>query len=552
MTISLTHSTVVAVPDDAVSPVGTNEWNAQHNLTLAANRMMGRLTSDGAAQELTPVQVTTFVASSSTGGTVNFLRADGTWAVPPTNLTLTVGTNPITGGASGNFLFDNAGVLGEQTPTQVTATLGVFSGTLKGLAPASGGGTTNFLRADGTWAAPPTSVTLGVGSSPITGGASASYLFDNGGTLGEQTPVQLTAALGLFTATLKGLTPASAGGTTNFLRADGSWAAPPPAGSGVQSLNGLTGTLSVVAGTGILVSAATGNITVSGVVFSPTLNGDVPASGGGTTNYLRADGTWNPPPLPVVVGAGQCRLKFQSATQIVLNRQDGSKLKINGALYDIPSAGVSANPTSCFLNGVASQALVAGTTYNVFAWMNGATMALDFSATAHVSDTTAGNDGVEVKSGDSTRSLVGKVYVFAGPAFNDAPTQRGVLSWFNRRQRVVQANAIGLSTSSTSWTQGNPQVFFLDWGDEEVWFEVSGNTYNTNIASCYTMITMDGTTNVLGYDSEVGMAAPNTSTAVAASGATRVSEGIHNFWTMVAVNGGTGFWNVVSTATFFG
>ncbi len=40
------------------------------------------------------------------------------------------------------------------TGTQATALLDVFSSTLKGLAPASGGGTTNFLRADGTWAAP--------------------------------------------------------------------------------------------------------------------------------------------------------------------------------------------------------------------------------------------------------------------------------------------------------------------------------------------------------------------------------------------------------------
>jgi len=40
------------------------------------------------------------------------------------------------------------------TPTQVTADLNLFSSSLQGLAPASGGGTTNFLRADGTWAAP--------------------------------------------------------------------------------------------------------------------------------------------------------------------------------------------------------------------------------------------------------------------------------------------------------------------------------------------------------------------------------------------------------------
>jgi hypothetical protein len=40
------------------------------------------------------------------------------------------------------------------TATQATALLDAFTSTTKGLAPASGGGTANFLRADGTWAAP--------------------------------------------------------------------------------------------------------------------------------------------------------------------------------------------------------------------------------------------------------------------------------------------------------------------------------------------------------------------------------------------------------------
>lgn len=40
------------------------------------------------------------------------------------------------------------------TGTQATTLLDTFTSTLKGLAPASGGGTSNFLRADGTWAAP--------------------------------------------------------------------------------------------------------------------------------------------------------------------------------------------------------------------------------------------------------------------------------------------------------------------------------------------------------------------------------------------------------------
>ena len=48
-----------------------------------------------------------------------------------------------------------AGDAEELTGTQATTLLDTFTNVLKGLAPASGGGTTNFLRADGTWAAPP-------------------------------------------------------------------------------------------------------------------------------------------------------------------------------------------------------------------------------------------------------------------------------------------------------------------------------------------------------------------------------------------------------------
>lgn len=47
-----------------------------------------------------------------------------------------------------------------------TAALNVFTSALKGLAPASGGGTTNFLRADGTWTAP-------AGGGDVVGPASA-------------------------------------------------------------------------------------------------------------------------------------------------------------------------------------------------------------------------------------------------------------------------------------------------------------------------------------------------------------------------------------------
>jgi hypothetical protein len=61
---------------------------------------------------------------------------------------------PLTVGAS-TFLGRKAtGNISAMSAAEATALLNAFSSTLKGLVPLSGGGTTNFLRADGTWAAP--------------------------------------------------------------------------------------------------------------------------------------------------------------------------------------------------------------------------------------------------------------------------------------------------------------------------------------------------------------------------------------------------------------
>lgn len=74
------------------------------------------------------------------GGTANgttFLRGDQQWAVPPaTDLTYTAATRLL------------------ESSTGADVTLPLMASGAAGLAPASGGGTTNYLRADGTWAAP--------------------------------------------------------------------------------------------------------------------------------------------------------------------------------------------------------------------------------------------------------------------------------------------------------------------------------------------------------------------------------------------------------------
>jgi hypothetical protein len=78
------------------------------------------------------------------------------------------------------------------------------------------------------------------------------------------TGTQVTAMLDAFTSGAKGLAPASGGGTANFLRADGTWAAPP--GSGAYTVYSPTTTTSVTETSGeviVLADATSGNLTVN-------------------------------------------------------------------------------------------------------------------------------------------------------------------------------------------------------------------------------------------------------------------------------------------------
>jgi len=151
---------------------------------------------------------------------------------------------------------------------------------------------------------------------------------------------------------------------------------------------------------------------------------------------------------------GQCRFDLVSSTSCALTPFGGDKIAINGNIETIPSTGVS----------LAVSGLTAGTNYYVYAYMNSGTMALEASTTGHATSTLAGNVGVEIKSGDNTRTLVGMVSPDTGPVFVDDDTRRYVISWFNRRvKRLRAASTTNASTTSTSPVELSSPTLRLQW-----------------------------------------------------------------------------------------
>lgn len=215
-------------------------------------------------------------ASSST-----FWRGDGTWATPPGSGGITIGTTTVSGGTNGQCLYDNAGVVGNLICGSASA--------------------------------------ITVGTTTIASGVNNDLLYDNGGVLGitaltsgspnlvvtapatiASTTVfnQQTSSYSILTGDntkVIGVTDASAStltlpqaGTTGFL-----------SGWGTNIFNYGTGTITLNTTTSLLFGKATSTIIPPYVGASLVSDGTnypgvigVPPYPGGTSSFLRSDGTW--------------------------------------------------------------------------------------------------------------------------------------------------------------------------------------------------------------------------------------------------------------------
>jgi hypothetical protein len=168
-------------------PVFGNDWKVwARQLTTALNSMPlvlraktadasaaedGVVVWDRAAQEVQVSRSGAFVPVGGSGGGVSdgdkgdiTVSSSGTvWTVDNDAVTNAKLANMAQATIKGRAVGAGTGDPTDLTATQATAVLDVFTSSLKGLAPSSGGGTTNYLRADGTWAAPPGT---GGGSAP--------------------------------------------------------------------------------------------------------------------------------------------------------------------------------------------------------------------------------------------------------------------------------------------------------------------------------------------------------------------------------------------------
>lgn len=236
------------------------------------------------------------------------------------------------------------------------------------------------------------------------------------------------------------------------------------------------------------------------------------------------------------IAQSQCRLT-KSGSNLLLSRYNGSRIFINNGWFDIPSGGVT----------LSASGLSTNTLYYIYAYVNSGTLTLEASATAPAADSAT---GIQIKTGDATRSVVGMARTITGPAWQDTAAQRFVISYYNRLP-IAAINVLSLNFTTTSTTDVDAmpsnRAEFLTWADQACECVVASYNYNSTAAYCITKASFDGGTSSYPTASYGTNGSPCTAVQV-----DLLSAGYHYATAMVKVGSGTGTWqgNASNAQTF--
>lgn len=202
-------------------------------------------------------------------------------------------------------------------------------------------------------------------------------------------------------------------------------------------------------------------------------------------------------------GHGRCKLSVSSTTTLLLLPYNGNGVIVNGITLQIPAGGVTYT-----ISG-----LVASTVYYVYLAGTTAAPVLNLSTTAYVT----GTNGVVVKSGDATQTLVGMVYTNASTQFVDTALSRTCINWFNRR-KIISDIAVqpGYTFSNTTTAEINTalRLTFLCWADDVPFVSASG---------CFSMNVQGTVTLATSVDTVGNQYTPSQNTTVIAGGSSGFS-----------------------------
>jgi hypothetical protein len=223
------------------------------------------------------------------------------------------------------------------------------------------------------------------------------------------------------------------------------------------------------------------------------------------------------------------RFNFVSTTQCNLVPYGGwgaGFLWINGTNRQITTAVQLSN-----------SGLAANTLYNVYAYWTGSAVATEASTTGF----TFNANGIPQKTGDVTRTLVGRVQTNPSTQFADNPASRITLSYFNRLPIELNSGQPGnLTTGSTVMVSVIPTADFLVWGDTSFWasatFILSNDTAG---AVTFSNLAVDALTTELFTRGYMHVNSAGGFGTGIATGPMALTSGKHTLIGEISVNSGT-------------